>query len=87
MGSIYGSMVYPDNNGRSGKCAKCINTDVGVEGVVTETSPSWITLGGPWAWIDGIKTGTATAGTDGGIQFTYRPDTIAVWIKRTSSGK
>ena len=28
---IYGSMVYPDDNGRSGKCVRCINTSVGYE--------------------------------------------------------
>ena len=80
------NMVFPDANARTGAyCAKAINTEVGAAGI-TETSPSWVTLGKPWSYIDGLNTGSATAGTDGGIQFTYRPDTIAVWIKRTSSG-
>ncbi len=80
------NMVFPDGNSHSGTyCAKAINTEVGAAGI-TETSPAWITLGKPWSYIDGINTGSATAGTDGGIAFTYRPDTIAVWIKRTASG-
>ena len=80
------NMVFPDANPHSGTyCAKAINTEVGAAGI-TETSPAWITLGKPWSYIDGINTGSATAGTDGGMQFTYRPDTIAVWIKRTASG-
>ena len=65
--------------------AKLVDTEVGAAGI-TEVSPAWITLGTPWAYIDGIKTGTATAGTDGGITFTHRPDTMAVWVKRVSEG-
>ena len=80
------NMVFPDADAHSGTySAKAINTEVGAAGI-TETSPAWITLGKPWSYIDGIQTGTATAGTDGGITFTYRPDTVAVWIKRTASG-
>ncbi|MBO5346021.1 MAG: hypothetical protein J6A44_03825 [Paludibacteraceae bacterium] len=80
------NMVFPDGNAHSGSyCAKAINTEVGAAGI-TETSPAWVTLGKPWSYLEGLSTGSATAGTDGGIQFTYRPDTIAVWIKRTSSG-
>lgn len=80
------NMVFPEGNAHSGTyCAKATNTEVGAAGI-TETSPAWFTLGKPWSYIDGLNTGSATAGTDGGIQFTYRPDTVAVWIKRTSSG-
>ena len=80
------NMVFPDGGAHSGTyCAKAINTEVGAAGI-TETSPAWFTMGKPWSYIDGLNTGSATAGTDGGIQFTYRPDTIAVWIKRTASG-
>lgn len=80
------NMVFPDPDAHSGTySAKAINTEVGALGI-TEISPAWFTLGTPWSYIDGIKTGTATAGTDGGIAFTHRPDTMAVWIKRTSNG-
>ena len=80
------NMVFPDGGAHSGTyCAKAINTEVGAAGI-TETSPAWFTLGKPWSYIDGINTGSATAGTDGGMEFSYRPDTVAVWIKRTASG-
>ena len=80
------NMVFPDGNPHSGTyCAKAINTEVGAAGI-KETSPAWFTLGKPWSYIDGINTGSATAGTDGGIAFTHRPDTMQLWIKRTSSG-
>lgn len=80
------NMVFPDGGAKSGQyCAKAINTEVGAAGI-TETSPAWVTLGKPWSYIDGINTGSATAGTDGGMQFTYRPDTVSVWIKRAASG-
>ena len=80
------NMVFPDGNSHSGAyCAKAINTEVGAAGV-TETSPAWLTLGKPWSWISGIETSSATAGTDGGLEFTHRPDTVQLWIKRTSSG-
>ncbi len=66
---------------------KCQDTKVGVSGIAEETSPSWITLGHPWAYLDGLKVKTATAGTYGGIVWSYRPDTLAVWIKRTTVDK
>ena len=74
-------LVFEDANGRSGKCVLMENGEAGAMGIV-EVSPSWISLGKPWNYISGLQTGTATAGTDGGIQWTYRPDTMAVWIKR-----
>ena len=80
------NMVFPDGGAHSGTyCAKAINTEVGAAGI-TETSPAWFTLGKPWSYIKDVDTGSATAGTDGGLDFTYRPDTVAVWIKRTASG-
>ncbi|MBR4483458.1 MAG: hypothetical protein IKS58_05735 [Paludibacteraceae bacterium] len=49
-----------------------------------DVAPSWITLGTPWAtydtWTDPINTGSG--GTEGGISWTARPDTMAVWVKR-----
>ena len=84
--TIYGQVVYQTTEAHTGKyAAKLMDTEVGAMGI-TETSPSWVTLGTPWAYLDGLDTGTATAGTDGGINFTARPDTMAVWIKRVSEG-
>lgn len=58
--------------------------EVGAMGI-TETAPGYFSLGKPWAYLEGLSTGTATAGTAGGINFTHRPDSMSVWIKRTGS--
>ena len=84
--TIYGQVVYQTTEAHSGKyAAKLMDTEVGAAGI-TEVSPSWVTLGTPWAYLDGLNTGSATAGTDGGIAFTARPDAMSVWIKRVSEG-
>ena len=56
--------------------------EVGAMGI-TETAPGYFSLGKPWAYLEGLSTGSATAGTEGGISFTYRPDSMSVWIRRT----
>ena len=58
--------------------------EVGAMGI-TETAPGYFSLGKPWAYLEGLSTGTATAGTEGGISFKYRPDSMSVWIKRTGN--
>ena len=58
------------------------DTKVGALGI-TEVSPGYFSLGKPWSHLEGIDTKTATAGTSGGINFKYRPDSMSVWIKRT----
>lgn len=63
----------------------CQDKEVGAFGI-TEVSPSWVTLGTPWAYLKGLSTGSATAGTYGGISWTARPDTMGVWIIRESAG-
>lgn len=70
--------------GHTGKyCMMVQDQSVGAAGIV-ETSPGYFTLGTPWAYIENLfKIKGATAGTDGGINWTYRPDTMSVWIKRT----
>ena len=86
VGGVYGQVVYQTTEAKSGKyAAKLMDTKVGVVIVgieIKEISPSWVTLGRPWSYLKGTDTGTATAGTDGGINFTHRPDTMSVWIKR-----
>ena len=57
------------------------DTKVGALGI-TELSPGYFSLGRPWSWIKSLDTNTATAGTSGGINWTHRPDTMSVWIKR-----
>ncbi len=84
---VYGQVVYQTTEAKSGTfAAKLMDTAVGAAGI-KETSPSWVTLGTPWAFLDGVNTKSATAGTDGGITFTARPDTMSVWIKRVSNGQ
>lgn len=71
--------------GHSGSYSMMVqDTEVGAMGI-TEVSPGYFSLGKPWSWISGLNTGSATAGTSGGINFKYRPDTMSVWIKRTGA--
>ena len=56
--------------------------EVGAMGI-TETAPGYFSLGKPWAYLEGLSTGSATAGTEGGISFPHRPDSMSVWIRRT----
>ena len=60
------------------------DTKVGALGI-TEVSPGYFSLGKPWSHLEGIDTKTATAGTSGGLNFTHRPDSMSVWIKRTGA--
>lgn len=69
--------------GHSGKYSLMVqDTEVGAMGI-TEVSPGYFSLGKPWSHLEGIDTKTATAGTSGGLNFKYRPDTMSVWVKRT----
>ncbi len=70
--------------GRSGYCVKVANTYCGAMGI-GQVSPGYVTLGNPWQYISGMDKANATGGTDGGISFAYRPDSMYVWIKRTGS--
>ena len=68
--------------GRSGNCLYVADREVGAAGI-TETAPGYVSLGQPWQYLKGLNVRGATAGTEGGIAWTYRPDTMVVWIKRT----
>ncbi len=67
--------------GRSGYCAYVANRRVGAMGI-TEVAPGYFSLGQPFQYMKGLSTKTATGGTEGGIAWKYRPDTMVVWIKR-----
>ena len=71
-------------SGRSGYCVMVKDQEVGAIGI-TELAPGYFGLGNCWSYISGINTSSASGGMEGGISFTYRPDTISVWIKRTGS--
>lgn len=77
-------VLAKQQSGRTGKCGYVCNTVIGALGI-TAVAPGYITLGEPWQYLKGLSINSATAGTTGGISWTHRPDTIAVWIKRTGS--
>ena len=69
--------------GRSGYAMMIQDKSVGAMGI-TEEAPGYISLGQPWQYLPSItQISSASAGTYGGINFTYRPDTMVVWVKRT----
>ena len=71
--------------GHSGSYSLMVqDTKVGALGI-TEVSPGYFSLGKPWSHLEGIDTQTATAGTSGGLNFTHRPDSMSVWVKRTGN--
>ena len=72
--------------GHTGNASMMVqDQDVGAAGI-TETSPGYFALGQPWVYVKSLTSvGEASAGTEGGIRWAYRPDTMSVWIKRTGS--
>lgn len=70
--------------GRSGNALMVQDQDLKVMGI-GETSPGYVALGHPWVYLEGLNVSGASAGTYGGINWTYRPDTLSVWIKRTGN--
>lgn len=73
----------PGDNAHGGsRCFYIHNSNA----VLGNVSPGYAALGTPWAYIKSLtEISGATAGTYGGINFTYRPDAMKVWIKRTGS--
>lgn len=64
-----------------GSCAMVQNQDI-----MGNISPGYFTLGNPWTYVPSLlEIPKGTGGTDGGINFSYRPDSMYVWIKRTGS--
>lgn len=77
------NFAHKEANGRTGCCLKIQDQFVGV-GAIGATSPGYVALGHPWAYVSSLTAiNDATAGTYGGINWTYRPDSMVVWIKRT----
>ena len=68
--------------GRSGYCAMTKGQEVGAAGI-TENAPGYFSLAEAWQYLKGLDTNSATAGSKGGVSFDHRPDSVAVWIKRT----
>lgn len=82
MGFEFPFVEWQQGTGRNGSSAVNIyNDEVGAFDI-TEEAPGYLSLGVPFSYVDGISTSKATAGTTGGINFSYRPDTMSVWLKR-----
>lgn len=70
--------------GRTGSCAYVTDRLIGAPKLnLAATGPGYLSLGVPWQYLKGLNLNSATAGTEGGIQWTHRPDTMVVWVKRT----
>lgn len=71
-------------DGHTGSASMMVqDQSVGAAGI-SEVSPGYFSLGQPWAYVPSLTAvNQATAGTDGGMSWTYRPDSMSVWIKRT----
>lgn len=79
------NFAHKETGHNGGYCLMVQDQEVGAMGI-TATSPGYFSLGQPWAYLPGITAiNQATAGTSGGITWTHRPDSMAVWIKRTGS--
>ena len=69
--------------GRTGYCAYVTDRSIGIPKLnLGATGPGYMSLGQPWQYLRGLNLNSATAGTEGGIAWKYRPDTMTVWIKR-----
>ena len=82
--SIVTQNFITKGTGRTKSCAVIENQQVGVSWLgITENCPGYFTLGSPWQYVPGgTDSNNATGGTDGGIDFSPRPDSMYVWIKR-----
>ena len=69
--------------GRTGHCAYMTDRAVGIPKLgIGATGPGYLSLGVPWQYLRGLNVNGATAGTEGGIAWKHRPDTMSVWVKR-----
>ena len=72
--------------GRTGFCAYVTDRAIGIPKLnLGATGPGYMSLGYPWQYLKGLNLNSATAGTEGGIPWKYRPDTMVVWIKRVGA--
>lgn len=81
------NFAHPGTAGRNGgSCIYVEDQAMKVMGIDGGTSPGYVALGQPWAYVPGLdKISSSTAGTIGGIAWTQRPDTLTLWVKRTGN--
>lgn len=81
LGSKFTFMFQKE--GRTGYCAYVVDRAIGIPKLnLGATGPGYMSLGVPWQYLKGLNLNSATAGTEGGIPWRHRPDTMSVWIKR-----
>lgn len=75
-----GSMAVgePDNAGNTGTAVKIYNTTTAKKPV-----PGYITLGTPWNTATNYGKSNKDGGSFGGIKFTYKPDALEFYYKRS----
>ena len=79
------NFAHKETGHNGGYCLMVQDQEVGAMGI-SATSPGYFALGQPWAYLPDITSiNQATAGTSGGVTWKHRPDSMAVWIKRTGS--
>lgn len=77
------NFAHKEAGRNGGYCVMVQDQEIGAAGI-TEVSPGYVSLGQPWVYIASLTAvSQATAGTYGGINWTSRPDSMSVWIKRT----
>lgn len=87
VGLKFTFVEWKQGAGRNGDGAVSVsNKEVGALGI-TATAPGYLSLGQPFSYVQGLSKDNATAGTEGGIAFTYRPDTMSVWLQRSANGQ
>lgn len=74
-------LIYEETNGKQNSCIKMTNTFVGVLSYGSN-APAYISLGTPWVYAT-TNVNEADGGTYGGIDFSYRPDALKGYIKRS----
>jgi hypothetical protein len=68
----------------SGYSLQVANKDMVAMGINGGTSPGYVTIGQTWLYVAGLtELDKSTTGVKGGIPWTYRPDSLSIWIKRT----
>lgn len=81
------NFAHPGTAGRNGgSCIYVEDQAMKVAGIDGGTSPGYVALGQPWAYVPGLtQISSSTAGTVGGIAWTHRPDTVTLWVKRSGN--
>lgn len=75
------TLITKNASGRNGNSVVMTNKYVGALGIGAN-APGYITFGTPWVYAV-MSISKCDGGTYGGTEFTYRPDAITGWYKRS----